>query len=276
MAARAHYERALISLSHSLANVKRDNCDAVFLSSRLMFIAFSVMPSDYDNEYGNNTLPRGHSIRFSPLPDSSQSLPSDSFLASLDRVLEWLGLVRGIFSTFVLFEEWIKRGFLYTTLSKDPQSESKFLNGSVNPEDDSYLHRYSEFLTLSPETDPATADFCEKAIVQLRKYMVIMDGKYWPETAFLWALLVSEDFMNAIKRRRPEALVILAFFGGFLGKSELMWWAEGWPVYVARAVKGNLDFRWKRWIQWPLETLGLEQILRGNSPELSSPKNPRV
>jgi hypothetical protein len=94
------------------------------------------------------------------------------------------------------------------------------------------------------------------------------------ETALLWPVLVSEDYATALENKTPEALVILAFYAVMIGKTELKWCLNGWPRDVIRAVEKELAElgEWKTWLEWPLETLGLDPIYaRAESPNLTAP-----
>jgi hypothetical protein len=38
----------------------------------------------------------------------------------------------------------------------------------------------------------------------------------------------------------PKALVVMGFYGVLLGRTELEWFLEGWPLYLVWAVEMNL------------------------------------
>ena len=90
--------------------------------------------------------------------------------------------------------------------------------------------------------------------------MVVEGSMCMSETSFLWPVLASDEFVMCLKNGCPEALIVLGFYGVLLGNVELKWCMEGWPIHIVRAVEINLREEWRRWVDWPLETLGLGPI----------------
>jgi hypothetical protein len=93
----------------------------------------------------------------------------------------------------------------------------------------------------NPATPLTTADVCERAITLLRKYIVVDEGgMYMSETSLLWPILPSDEFVMGLRGGYPKPLVVMGFYGVLLGRTELKWFLEGWPLYLVRAVEMNL------------------------------------
>lgn len=66
-------------------------------------------------------------------------------------------------------------------------------------------------------------------------------------------------FSLLLKRRHPQALVILAYHTVLLDMLDSRWWARGWGRRVLRDVVGSLGDEWKSWIEWPVQTVLMKQ-----------------
>ena len=60
----------------------------------------------------------------------------------------------------------------------------------------------------------------------------------------------SGKFARLIKRRVPQALIILAYYCVLLDILDSKWWIHGWSTRVLRDVLSSLDEQWRHWIEW--------------------------
>ncbi|KAM0715456.1 hypothetical protein Q7P37_008954 [Cladosporium fusiforme] len=67
-------------------------------------------------------------------------------------------------------------------------------------------------------------------------------------------------FSRLLKRRNPQALVILAYYTVLLDLLDSRWWVHGWGRRVLRDVVGSLGDEWKSWIEWPVQTVLMKQV----------------
>ena len=65
----------------------------------------------------------------------------------------------------------------------------------------------------------------------------------------------SGNFAQLIKRRLPQALIILAYYCVLLDILDTRWWINGWSTRVLRDVLGSLDEQWRHWIEWPVQSV---------------------
>lgn len=76
----------------------------------------------------------------------------------------------------------------------------------------------------------------------------------------------STPFAILIKRRVPQALIILSYYCVLLDVLDTRWWIRGWASRILTDVLGTLDETWKQWIEWPLETV-LMKVPRARGPD---------
>jgi len=72
----------------------------------------------------------------------------------------------------------------------------------------------------------------------------------------------SAAFAQLIKRRVPQAMVILAYYCVLLDVLNSRWWIRGWSTRVLRDVVGSLDEQWRQWIEWPVESVLMKERRR--------------
>lgn len=72
----------------------------------------------------------------------------------------------------------------------------------------------------------------------------------------------SGKFAQLIKRRLPQALIILAYYCVLLDILDNRWWIHGWSTRVLRDVLGSLDEQWRHWIEWPVQSV----LMRESAP----------
>jgi hypothetical protein len=75
----------------------------------------------------------------------------------------------------------------------------------------------------------------------------------------------SGPYSQLIKRRVPQALVILAYYCVLLDVLDTRWWIQGWSARVLRDIVGTLPEQWQSWIEWPVSSVLLKPRA-GSSP----------
>jgi hypothetical protein len=68
-------------------------------------------------------------------------------------------------------------------------------------------------------------------------------------------------FSLLLKRRVPQALIILAYYTVLLDLLDARWWINGWGRRVLSDVVGSLGDEWKSWIDWPVQTVLMKPVL---------------
>lgn len=62
-------------------------------------------------------------------------------------------------------------------------------------------------------------------------------------------------FAQLIKRRVPQALIMLAYYCVLLNILDARWWIHGWSGRVLSDVMDTLDQQWRQWIEWPVRSV---------------------
>lgn len=68
-------------------------------------------------------------------------------------------------------------------------------------------------------------------------------------------------FSLLLKRRLPQALIILAYYTVLLDLLDSRWWINGWGRRVLSDVVGSLGDEWKSWIDWPVQTVLMKPVM---------------
>lgn len=68
-------------------------------------------------------------------------------------------------------------------------------------------------------------------------------------------------FSLLLKRRVPQALIILAYYTVLLDLLDSRWWINGWGRRVLSDVVGSLGDEWKSWIDWPVQTVLMKPVM---------------
>lgn len=69
---------------------------------------------------------------------------------------------------------------------------------------------------------------------------------------FSWLMLVPESFHDALEKRRPEALIILAYYATLLHKQRENWLIGDAGASLIDAIHLHLGKHWNEWLAWPL------------------------
>ncbi|KAF7557965.1 hypothetical protein G7Z17_g244 [Cylindrodendrum hubeiense] len=73
--------------------------------------------------------------------------------------------------------------------------------------------------------------------------------------AFSWPLLVSPEFLQCLRAKRPEALLILAHFAVVLFYCRSSWIFGPVGAQLLESIVSTLGPGWERWLQWPKEVI---------------------
>lgn len=72
----------------------------------------------------------------------------------------------------------------------------------------------------------------------------------------------SSAFASLVKRRVPQALVILAHYCVVLDVLNTRWWMHGWPARVMTDIVATLPQQWAQWVEWPVQSI----LVKPHSP----------
>ncbi|KAF2963425.1 hypothetical protein GQX73_g10150 [Xylaria multiplex] len=70
-----------------------------------------------------------------------------------------------------------------------------------------------------------------------------------------WAVIVPSDFINLLEERRPEALIIIAYYALLIHDTRDYWLSGDAGAFIIRSITKFLGKYWSEWLTWPNEVL---------------------
>ncbi|KAI1372819.1 hypothetical protein F4677DRAFT_242158 [Hypoxylon crocopeplum] len=70
-----------------------------------------------------------------------------------------------------------------------------------------------------------------------------------------WPVLVSSSFVKLVDQRRPEALIIIAYYAVLIHDARDYWAFGDAGQYIIRTITSLLGSYWAKWLAWPNEVL---------------------
>ncbi|KAM3420528.1 hypothetical protein BST61_g3793 [Cercospora zeina] len=86
-----------------------------------------------------------------------------------------------------------------------------------------------------------------------------------------WPKQESAAFSDMVRRRIPQALVIVSYHCVMLNLLDGRWWAQGCAERILQDVLLNLNGGWKNWVQWPIQAVMFREAVTTNPVVSSSP-----
>ncbi|KAH7021868.1 hypothetical protein EDB80DRAFT_805353 [Ilyonectria destructans] len=220
--------RAVASFNAETASISTQNCVHVFLFSTFL----------------------GHQVLFETL-----SMRND-FSAFLDRFASCLRLHLGIRATTSRCWNAIKDEL-------QPIVDMKNCSIAVKMTGEHISNRDEWYDVLGDLLDTANLNFssiepCRHAMECLRR--AYDTSRIHPSRAarsvLAWCVAVSEDFIDLLTERRPEALVIFAYYAVLLHGVRDMWIIGDAGEFIIRSITAYLGSHWEKWLAWPNAVVG--------------------
>lgn len=127
------------------------------------------------------------------------------------------------------------------------------------PQEEDYLNELQRLMN-STTTDPASLPIYTEAIDDLRKSFAVIYKKashtYQSTDIFIWLFRLSDEYLQRLRQRTQESLVIFAHFCVVPKRLESNWWIEGWSTHLMTRIYAMLDGEHRLWIRWPIEEIG--------------------
>jgi Fungal specific transcription factor domain len=81
-----------------------------------------------------------------------------------------------------------------------------------------------------------------------------------------WPAQLKDDYLELLNERRPEALIILAYYGVLLHFRRKSWAIDDSGASLIRAINAHTGPFWGRWMAWPLQVIeGTGNVERGQT-----------
>lgn len=121
-----------------------------------------------------------------------------------------------------------------------------------------------ETLLAGANLSPSIMDPCKTAIDLLRDLSYNPDRprnspvrmtRMLQARVLQWAVLVPADFVKLIEQRRPEALIITAYYALLMHETRDCWLYGDAGAFIIRSITALLGKYWAEWLAWPNEVL---------------------
>ena len=226
-----HQDLALGRFRSIMTEIDQSSCHAFFaLSSLIVVFAFA-----------------------SPRASDSLAFTNDS-----QEPAEWLPLIRGVHSILMSVWPWIKNGSLGGLLPDDIEKPSP--QGLSEAAENQFLQLSR--LCESSSNEEKVVEAYTGAIGGLRNCYVKLYSKASFECevsiAFLWPVMIPQEFITMLNSRTPEALIILAHYCVILHHLDGYWWKTGWTRHLMANLYRELGEAWHPWLQWPNDLIQKE------------------
>ncbi|KAL5596605.1 uncharacterized protein BROUX77_007289 [Berkeleyomyces rouxiae] len=193
------------------------------------------------------------------LHDSLRKRPGN-FSIFLDQFMEYMTLHRGVSTTTGNSWSTIRNSSLKASIM---EVEDAFHNGRGFEEEVKILYD----MVNQSHLDPSSLETYNKAISTLHSclnlhhtlHQNITQPAGGPST---FCITVNKEYIELLKQRRPEALVILAFYATMLYQSRSFWMFADGGQYLIEAITAHLGSHWEHWLLWPNSLIGRNTIYR--------------
>jgi hypothetical protein len=227
-----HQGIALQSVREVLAHgVDHSNCHAIFAFSCIMVMVAFATPriEDMDFEYAEK------------------------------GILEGVQLARGCNS--IVQPQWqhLSTGPLAPLLREGMHNETTPLHEVPGSDEITGLLRLCSTPNVLENREAANAYYI--AIHELLKSysqlsLLKARGLDMVTATFVWPVAVPQRYLGLLGERKPEALVILAYYAILLSFIEEKWFMKGWAIYLVSTIEKSIGEEWKEWLAFPKEKIG--------------------
>lgn len=69
------------------------------------------------------------------------------------------------------------------------------------------------------------------------------------------------DYLVLLEEKRPEALLVFAYYCALLYLMSPGWFTKGWPRSILESIRDTIEEPWIPLLGWPLKT-----VLNGDEP----------
>lgn len=120
-----------------------------------------------------------------------------------------------------------------------------------------------ELLRLLDSADltPSSGEACREATTLLKQmFRVVYDGQGQTTSESLhatiaWCTIIPAEYVKALGQRRPEALVVLAYWAMLVHQSRDFWAFGDGGRFLIESIRSHLGGYWEDWLVWPLRAI---------------------
>jgi len=189
----------------------------------------------------------------------------------IDAMAELFSLVKGVDAVTADAWFWVSQGPLAPILSHGFQPITRSPGGYHVPEGIDFGVGHLDFMLGVEAMMLDDRRTCALALAELKPIydnVLRTQGHSTVGTIVCWPRQDSTAFANLVKRRLPQALVILAYYCVLLDVLDSRWWVHGWAARVLRDILGSVGVHWRRWVEWPVQSVLSKEL---QPPDVGDP-----
>jgi hypothetical protein len=178
--------------------------------------------------------------------------PRENFGAVLDRFINYLSIHRGVRA--VTKQSWntIKKSRLGPFLQQIEDAYPTIEGGIESTE---ILNRMIEL-----NASPSSASKYHSAVLTLQQSFSLHAGLKGSSgrqisATIAFCLNVDDEYLDLLRKRQPEALVIFAFFAVLLHWNRDSWIVGDGGQYLIQSITNHVGRHWAEWLHWPNSAL---------------------
>ena len=185
------------------------------------------------------------------------STPHENLDVFLDRLVQSIKLMRGIRAIIGRWWEFLLNSDI-KGLILDGQQRLEVAEASTQKNDTVLQFEHlCDRIGASENLDPSEREICQEAVRQC--IIVLMSeleatavaGNPNPRTVTSWPVIVSAEYVNLLVQRKPEALVILAYYAVLLHRCRNFWVVGNGGPLLFDTVEKYLGPESDPWLIWP-------------------------
>jgi hypothetical protein len=227
--ASTHQSIAVRSFHHALNRVDSSNCVAIFAFSCIVVALAFARPKN----------PGGMGLQ--------------------KEIFDWFHMVRGCNSVLQTQWEIVSRSFLGPLVKKGMLHETAVSHTIRDSEWVTRLLRLCASENLAQDREASNA--CALAIHELlnayAQVSILTERKQdFVPIIFVWAVAIPQSYLLLLQDRKPEAMVIMAYYSVLLQRVNDQWYMRGWARFLVEQIETTLGEEWQPWLSWPKEVTG--------------------
>lgn len=179
----------------------------------------------------------------------------DDFNAFMDGLIGCVKLLRGVNLVTQTWWDVLLQSELGSIMKEadDVHLSKKSSNGECSP-----LRGLVEAADLSS----ASKEACTEALERLQEYFDVEnvypgDPLTTTNVIFAWFVTASTQYTELVDQRRPEALILLAYYAVLLHRRRKSWVVGDAGQRLLKSITTYLGRRWEQWLVWPQNAITL-------------------
>ncbi|KAJ3570340.1 hypothetical protein NPX13_g5758 [Xylaria arbuscula] len=175
------------------------------------------------------------------------------FLELLDGFIQFAGLYHGV--------GIVTNGAWHILRNSELNSIVKLIEAAdrVEPPPESICDHLSSLLTTAVERlRPTSLQACKGAVESLRwvfNQRAVLPAPIGRDVVFAWPVRISTEYVQLLRERLPEALVIMAYWAVLLHYERDYWVFGQAGQFLIAAISNYLGSAWDKWMALPNEII---------------------